>query len=271
MLLLLLACGPKKIDDADTGPTFGWHVEEGWTGSCFLAPDFATIEDAALREKMQRDTLGAMVLQWEGSRQDGVKFDADMAEEVGEYLAPHLDRVQGVAEQNHALCVEVMGEGATTSAWGRWLQELHEELAEEACPTPLEDTFHTLDLRSGWQANVEICAGASYVVRGAAREEFRLSKEGPLITIDGDPDTLPPEGAYCREVAGCRWGMLVGRFDGEDGSVEVFPIGSERRLTATVAGTLSVAINDDDHSDNSWQIVDGVQDGVTVEIRPARD
>jgi len=271
MLWFTLACGPKNIDDVEVGPTVGWHVEEGWSGSCFRAPDFASIEDAELRTKMQGDTISAMVLQWEGSRQDGVKFDAEMADAVGEYLRPHLDRVQRVSTENHAQCVEVMGAGATTSAWGRWLEDLHDELAHEACPTPLEDTFHTLDIRTGWQANVEICEGAAYVVRGAAKEEFRLSAEAPLITIDGDPDTLPPEGAYCREVAGCSWGMLVGRFDGEDGSVEIFPIGSERSLTASVAGTLSIAINDDDHSDNSWQIVDGVQDGVTVEIRPARD
>ncbi|HJN76008.1 MAG TPA: hypothetical protein QGF58_18905 [Myxococcota bacterium] len=271
MFALILACGPKNVSELDTGPTAGWHVEEGWGGSCFLPPDFETIEDAELRQKMQRDTLAAMSLQWEGSRRDGIRFDPDLSDEVAAYLEPHLDRVQGVADQNHAHCVEVMDQGATTSAWGLWLEELHEDLSEEACPTPLSDNFHTLDIRTGWQADVEICAGTSYVVRGAVGEQFRLSAEGALITLAGDPDNLPPEGAFCREVAGCAWGMLVGRFEGEDGSVEVFPIGTEKTRTAAVAGTLSIAINDDDHHDNAWQIVDGVQDGVTLEIRPARD
>lgn len=271
MLLLLVSCGPKNIEQTGSAPTTGWQIEEGWGGSCFVAPDFASIEDAELREKMQRDTLGAMSLQWEGSRQDGVRFDPELSDEVAAYLMPHLDRVQAVAGANLEHCVDVMGDGATTSAWGAWLEELHEQLADEDCPDPLEDTYQTLDIGKGWQGEVEICAGTSYVVRGAALEEFRLIADGPFVTIAGHPDALPPEGAYCREVAGCAWGQLVGRFDGEDGSVEIFPIGTEQTRTATVGGVLSVAVNDDDHSDNSWQIVDGVKDGVTVEIRPARD
>ena len=268
MLLFLVSCGPKKTPEADAAPTTGWQMEEGWSGSCFVPPDFAAIEDVELRTKMQKDTLGAMALQWAGARRDGVNFDAEMSEETRDYLLVHPDRAGDIASQNHEHCVGVMRDGLTTSSWGSWLVELHADLAEEACPEPLEDVFHTLDIKSGWQLDVDLCAGQEYVIRAAASEVFFLQDGGPEVTVEGLSDPLPPEGAYCREVAGCSWGQLVGRFEAEDGTVEVFPIGAEREGIAPSAGRLSVAVNDDDHSDNAFQIEGGVQDGVTVEVRP---
>ncbi|MCP4806763.1 MAG: hypothetical protein GY913_03120 [Proteobacteria bacterium] len=268
MLLLLLSCGPKNLPDVDVAPTTGWQMEEGWFGSCFVPPEYAAIEDAELRTKMQKDTIGAMALQWAGARRDGVNFDVELAEETRDYLLVYPERAQDIAAQNLEHCLGVMRDGLTTSTWGGWLVELHEDLADEACPEPLEDVFHALDIRTGWQLDVDLCAGQEYVVRAPASEVFFLQKDGPEVTIAGLAEPLPPEGAYCREVAGCTWGQLVGRFETEDGQVEVFPIGAEKVLTAPAAGRLSVAVNDDDHSDNAFQIVDGVQDGVTVEVRP---
>ncbi len=267
-LLILLSCGPKKLPDAEAGPSSGWHIERGWSGSCFLPPDFPAIEDTELREKMVADTVRAMVLQWEGSRQDGVNFDGDMSDQVGLLLDKVPERVPQVAADNYELCVEVMRDDVTTSRWGRWVQDLHAELEEDDCPNPLDDTFHTLEVNRGWQLEVELCAGQAYRIKAATTELFQLSKSGDWIGVEGEPELLPPEGAYCREVAGCAWGQLVGRFEGEDGEVELFPIGGEYEGTATQAGMLSLAINDDDHSDNAWRIVEGVQDGVTLEVRP---
>lgn len=265
-LLILLACGPKKVEELEVGPTSGWHIEEGWSGSCFLPPDFEAIEDVELREKMRQDTVTAMALQWEGARRDGVNFDAEMADRVALLLQPQ--RVPEVAAANYELCVEVMRDGVTTSRWGRWVQELHEELEEEACPNPLEDTFHSLEVSRGWQLDVEMCAGQAYRIKAPTSELFQLGPEREYISVEGEPEALPPEGAYCREVAGCAWGQLVARFESEDGEVTLIPIGGEYEGTAPAAGRLSIAINDDDHSDNRWRVRDGVQDGAAVEVRP---
>jgi hypothetical protein len=267
-LLILLSCGPKKLPEVEAGPTSGWHIEQGWSGSCFLPPDFAAIEDAELRDKMRADTVRAMVLQWEGSRRDGVNFDADMSDRVGVLLEAVPERVSPVAAENYELCVEVMRDDTTTSRWGRWVQDLHQDLEDAACPNPLEDTFHTLEVNRGWQLNVELCAGEAYRIKATTTELFQLRPDGDWIGVEGEPELLPPEGAYCREVAGCAWGQLVVRFEGDDGSVQLIPVGGDYEGVAPRAGTLSLAINDDDHSDNRWRVVDGVQDGVTLEVRP---
>lgn len=268
MLIFLLSCGPKKSPAVDAAPTTGWQMEEGWSGSCFVPPDYDAVQDLELRTKMQKDTIGAMALQWVGARRDGVSFDADVAEETRDYLLVHPDRAADIAAQNLEHCLGVMRDGGTTSSWGSWLVELHSDLAEEDCPEPLEDTFHTLDLKAGWQLDIDLCAGQEYVVRAPASEYFYLTDPGPDFTVEGIADPLPPEGALCREVAGCKWGQLVGRFESESGEVEVFPIGAEKELVALEAGRLSVAINDDDPEHNVYRIVSGVQDGVTVEVRP---
>jgi hypothetical protein len=258
-LLTLLAC-PKTPTDVDTGPTYGWKMEQDWRHACFHP---APLSDATT-DRQTADTVRAMSAQWSGQKRDGVSFDEGLVTELTGLLnAKDAAYVNGVAERNLELCRDVMQGGSTTSAWGSYLEALRDELAEEACPEPLEDTFHTLDLSVGWQADVPLCPGESVRIKASTADLYRVSADGEFVRVLGDGPAV--EGDPCMDMD-CQHGMLVGRFQGASGDEQVFAVGALLEWTAPEAGTLSVAINDSDLSDNTWRLEEGVRDGITVEF-----
>ena len=85
----------------------------------------------------------------------------------------------------------------------------------------------------------------------------------------GLADVSLPADALCSD-EGCLWGTLLGRFETLDGQVTIFPIGAGTAFTAPGEGALSFAVNDSDHRDNAFQVVDGVQDGASIGVRPVK-
>ena len=69
--------------------------------------------------------------------------------------------------------------------------------------------------------------------------------------------------------AGCLPGMLVGRFQSDNGFEDYFPIGAGVIYRAPFEGTLSVGINDTNFGDNIWFSDGGVIDHASIEIGPA--
>lgn len=261
LLVILLACPKKGAPVEAQGPTVGWTIEPGWTGACFVPPDFTTPE-GEVRAKQEHDTMVALVSQWTGQRGDGVSFDVDAAEGVAAMLPS--DRIGEVATENLAWCRDAMSGEASTTSWGTWLEELHDELKEEACPEPLEDTYLTLDVTEQWFAEVPICAGDAWFLK-AESDQYRVRAEGPTHTVagtEGDASSLP-----CPD---CPVGALIVRFDGQDGSSQVTLAGVSVEGVAPVAGTLSIGLNDDDFSDNAYRIQGGVQDSVGIQVGPRR-
>ncbi|MFT5587140.1 MAG: hypothetical protein ACI9VR_004748 [Cognaticolwellia sp.] len=263
--LTLLACGPKTAPN-NNGPDSGWLLESGDRSACFVAPDFAAIDDAALREKQQRDTVRAMSLQWAGARRDGVDFGQDRAAELEALLLSDMSDVQAISSKNLEFCLGVTRNGNTTSSWGSWVEELQAEYKEAACPEPLDDDiYHPMDLSFGWQLDLPLCAGQALQIKADAGQYYVLTEGGPELNVLGDSESDPSAEYLCTT---CSPGVLLARFEPDGtGEVKVFEVGDAKSFTAPSAGTLSVAINDADYSDNAWRVQDAVQDGLTLVVK----
>lgn len=264
--LTLLACGPKTAPN-NNGPESGWLLESGDRSACFVAPEFASIEDEALRTKQQRDTARAMSLQWAGARRDGVDFGKERAAEVEALLLADLSDIQGVSAKNLEFCLGVMRGGNTTSSWGSWVEELQEEYREAACPEPLEeDVYHPMELDFGWQMDLPLCAGQEVQIKADVGQYYVLYEGGPQLNVLGDSETDASAEHLCPS---CMPGVLLARFEPDGaGKVQVFEVADAKSFTAPSAGTLSVAINDVDYSDNGWRVHEAVQDGLTLVVKP---
>lgn len=263
---LLMSCGPKATPESAADSLVGWHTRDGDRAACFVAPDFGAVADPALRDKQLRDSVRNMALQWAGVRRDGVDFGAERVQETEALLLADLDRVPAVAAENLEHCQIAMAPGGNTAAWGSWVEDLHRELKEEACPEPFEETTAPLDLSGAWQLELPICAGEDILLQTDATQQFRLSADGPLLTVEGDSSTAPTPEHLCPT---CTHGKLILRFEPEDGgATQYIEAGGELRWTAPSAGVISVGINDADPSDNAWRIEDGVQDGASLLVRP---
>ena len=266
LFLTLLACGPKTAPN-NNGPESGWLLESGDRSACFVAPNFESIDEPALREKQQRDSVRAMSLQWAGARRDGVDFGEDRAAELEALLLADLSDTQAIAAKNLEFCLGVMRGGNTTSSWGSWVEELQEQYKEAACPEPLEDdVYHPLELSYGWQLDLPLCAGQAVQIKADVGQYYRLSPEGTLVNVLGDSESDPSAEHLCPS---CIPGVLLARFEPDGaGEVQVFEVGATKSFTAPSAGTLSVAVNDADYSDNSWRVHEAVQDGLTLVVKP---
>lgn len=264
--LTLLACGPKTAPN-NNSPDSGWLLESGDRSACFVAPDLAAIDDATLREKQQRDTVRAMSLQWAGARRDGVDFGPERAAELEALLLADQSDTQAIADKNLEFCLGVMRNGNTTSSWGSWVEELQAEYKEAACPEPLEeDLYHPVDLSFGWQLDLPVCAGQALQIKADVGQYYVLTESGPQLNVLGDSESDPSAEHLCTD---CKPGVLLARFEPVGaGEVQVFEVGDAKSFTAPSAGTLSVAINDTDYSDNSWRVHEAVRDGLTVVVKP---
>ncbi len=161
-----------------------------------------------------------------------------------------------------------MSGSANTVSWGNWLEALPAALTDGECIALLiDERFEYLDPTLGWQFSTELCPGETFQITASANDRFCLPPNGPWVTASGDASMEVPRGAPCQE-EGCLAGMVVGLFEGEDGSKSVFPVGTSLRFTAPTGGMLSISLNDDDYSDNSYAIEDGVRDSTAITIRP---
>lgn len=264
--LLTVACGPKAPPEPPA-PTWGWM--EGAQGSCWVPETFdnPTPEDLAAG---RRETVDQLAMQWRGGRNDGVDFGDELARTVRDLLRQKPDQVDSVAAANLEYCQEWAAGGVATMGWGGWLQDLPAELTADDCIALVEEAwFDTLTVDRGWQHEVAMCPDEQVELSATARSEFNLGTQGPLSTVAGLSEPPAPDDALCTD-DGCLWGVLLGRFESLDGQVTIFPIGPGTAFTAPGEGSLSFAINDSDHRDNAYAIVDGVQDGATVGVRPTR-
>ncbi len=276
MLLLgwfVLGCGPKKAAPEAAAPIVGWHAEEGWSGACWYPPDFDAIEaeqGTAARSLARQESLEAMVAQWRGQREDGIAFDPDRVEDAETTLLGYPDRIEETARENLEHCRQAMATG-DDSAWAAWLAELPARLTEGECLTPLVNTyFDYLDIGTGWQLEVPMCQGDRAHITATEKDLYRVEEGGPWINAAGDPNrpTVGEENLPCNQ-EGCYLGMLIGRFVGESGVENIFPIGLEATFTAPENGVLSIAINDTTYYDNTWHQTGTITDHTGIQIEPA--
>lgn len=249
----------KNADDADAGPKVGWAQVGENGGSCWYPPDFSTMATGPKRMAWQ-DTRNAMMEQWRGERDDGVKFDDRVIEAVETVLLGTPERVEPLAKANLAQCEKAMS-GGSVDAWAQWLKASPEEMTEGDCPSPpMEVTaFDYLSINNDWHFRMDVCKGDKVVISATDQDRYRLSADGPWINAAGDPDAEVTSAMPCTS-SDCTAGMLIMKFRSKQGQEQILGVGLELEFIAPAHGSISVMINDDQLSDNEWRSRRGVQD-----------
>jgi hypothetical protein len=252
---LVVACAktPK-----DVTPIEGWHQEEGWAGECFYPKNFGELGPGD--SKIARQTsLQEMMKQWTGQRDDGVKFDEILTTNVETILLGEPERIETLVVGNLEQCI-AMRNGGSASAWSSWLSSQANSMTKGQCKyPPLRYTlFDYLNIGSQW-----------HIPTGTESDFYRISEDGPWITVEGDP-SIPAVGAdWPCNIEGCVAGQLVMRFTGDEtGMVTVLPVGAEREWTAPEHGIIEVMINDYTFYDNVYKIEAGIEHHAAITYAP---
>ncbi len=263
-VLLLAGCGKKNVEPP--APIVGWHTEEGWLGSCYFPPDYASLGTGDVRIA-RNETREMMMQQWQGNRGDGVSFDPDKIIAVETVLLGTPEKVEAVSRKNAELCQTAMTSGGTV-AWSRWLDELPGKLMAGECRRPLDYTlFDYLDIANDWQIPAPVCAEDVIRVKGSTIDHYRIEDKGKWITVEGDPDK-PAYGDYPCTLEDCLVGQLVMRFRADSGMELVLPVGKELVWTVPEHGRIDVMINDTSFFDNEYKIESGMQHHTSIEYSP---
>lgn len=268
MTLSLMAC-PKPA--APAAPSVGWHREEGWKGDCYYPPNFEGMGETDRRIARQK-ALEEMKAQWSGARNDGVSFAAEDIETLEIVLLGRPKLIESVAATNLEQCKGVMA-GGDAGSWGSWVRSMPAKLTAGECPTPPLDytLYDYLDINTGWQRPIGLCKGNRAQIIASVKDRYRISDNGPWITVDGDKSlsAIGKSDLPCN-IEGCFQGQLVGKFETADGVVTIFPIGAEKVFEAPEHGTLTLSINDTTWFDNKWFKTAAIEDHTSVTVQPAK-
>jgi len=268
-LILPGVAAAKKKKDEPAPPPVGWHVEEGWAHSCFHPPDWAQLN--TIDRKMKRaEALDEMIAQWRGGRDDGITFPEQRIDDLETTLLGRPEDIESTSAANLGHC-KASATGSGSDAWGAWLRDLPGKLTEGECHTPFDYTmFDYLDIGNGWQRPMPICQGDRVQISGTSKDRFRVSDDGPWITVAGDPDrSTSGMGDYPCNLEGCLEGMLLLKFTTEAGIETILPVGSGIVFEAPEHGEIAYRINDVSLFDNKWYTSGGIEDHTAIEISPA--
>jgi hypothetical protein len=261
----VLGCSKKPAEPATA--LEGWHKEEAWRGSCFYPTDFSKLGVGDRRLAWQR-TRDALMGQWSGSRQDGVKMSDKGMHNLETALLAKADRIEDVSATNLSHCQEAMANGSTI-AWINWLDGLAAELTVGECPYPKfhHTLYDYLNISDDWQIPGKVCKDDYIKLKATSQDYYRISDDGPWINAEGDTN-LPTAGDYPCNVEGCFAGMVIMRFTGESGIEVVQPVGTYTTFRAPEHGEVEVMINDISWYDNKFQIVRGLEHHTGIEYSP---
>lgn len=264
----------KRRPEPETPPPVGWYAQlpgkkdPGWRGACYFPPvwsDLGLVE----RRQARQQALEAMKSQWLGQHDELVSFDAHAVAELEQVLLGQPDRIEEVTTRNAGFCQAVMAQGSTTEAWGYWLVGLSVQLRVGECRRPFDyQLVQYLRLDVGWQEEIPMCEGDRAEIRASVDDSYRVSRDGPWINADGDPDEAVAGSFLPCDREGCFRGQLIGLYVTDSGVETVFPIGTSAIFEAPAHGTLSFGINDDSWGDNVWFSQGPVTDRTTVTISP---
>ena len=222
------------------------------------------------RKSARSEALDAMMSQWSGEKNPSISFSDNVVIDAETVLLGHADDIEEVSRKNLSYCQTAMDPTSTSSGWESWVRRLPSELTAGECLTPIRDRlFHYLELGVAWYWQVPICGGNEVQIKATMTDRYRISENGPWITVEGETDesTVLDSSLPCNE-SGCVAGQLVGKFEGPAGYVEIFPIGASVICNASMDGTLSVGISDTTFYDNTWYKSGGVIDHAGIQIGP---
>lgn len=268
LMILLVDSADAKKPKTPPPPPVEWHRSEGWKGDCWYPPDFEKMQEGDRKLARQR-SLEQMKAQWMGQRDDGLKFDDIVIDNVETTLFGRPANIESVARANQEKCAAYM-QGGTADGWASWLSSLPAKLTEGECLQPLTYTlFDYLDIGKSWQRPITLCKGDRARISGTASDKYRIADNGPWITAAGDPTQVTISADMPCNIEGCLGGMLIGRFVTEKGIETVFPIGTGTVYTAPEHGTLTYTINDNTWYDNRFFKSATIEDRTAITIEPA--
>jgi len=253
----------KKKKTAEPGT---WVESGEGKPACYNPPVWADL--STIDRKMKRsEVMDQMLAQWRGNRNDGVGFSEDLIDKVDTVLLGRPDRIEEVAQDNYTQC-----KAGDAGAWESWAKGLPRRLTAGECNTNFDYTlFDHLDIQSGWQGKRPICKGNKIVIRTSSKDRFRITEDGPWITVAGDP-AISTSGSseWPCNLEGCLAGVMMLRFTGESGMESLYIAGTSLVFTAPEHGSIDYRINDTRFFDNKWFESRGVIDHASVEISPSR-
>jgi len=245
-------------------PPEGWMAVEEGQPECYNPPVWESLD--LIDRKMKRsDVMDEMLGQWRGNRNDGVSFNEVMVEKVETVLLGRPEAIEQVVQDNLTHCSK-----GNISAWGAWASGLAKSLTAGECNTPFDYTmFDHLDIETEWQRNRLICKGNKVVLK-ASKDKYRITDDGPWITVEGDP-AMPTSGLsdWPCHIDGCLAGILMLKFKGESGQESIYVVGRRLVFTAPEHGSIEFRINDTQFFDNKWWTSGGIVDHTSIEISPA--
>jgi len=256
------AWGRKK----KTAKPDSWAENGEGKPACYVPPTWADLE--LIERKMKRsEVMDKMLGQWRGGRNDGVSFSKDIIDKLDTVLLGRPERIEGVSIENLAKCM-----AGDLKAWERWVKSLPATLTAGECNTNFDYTlFDYLDINTGWHGRRKICKGNKIALKASSMDRYKISDDGPWITVAGDPaiTTAASEDWPCN-LEGCLAGVLMFRFTGESGMTSIYVAGSRLVFIAPEHGSIDYRINDTKFFDNKWYEGSGVIDRASIEISPTR-
>lgn len=267
LLLTITLADAKKPKGPPPLPVDTWGHEEGMKADCFYPADFDKLQDSE-RKMARQHALEEMKKQWSGLRDDDVKMEEMVIDDLETTLLGRPQLIETVVKANLDQCRAFM-KGGDLAAWKGWMNPLPGKLTAGECMSPLIDTmFDYLEISRPWYRSVTICKGDRVRVSATVSDRYRIADKGEWITVEGTGEKATGADLPCN-IEGCNVGMLVGRFTGEDGIVTAFPIGATHEFTAPVNGELSWSINDTTWYDNKYFKNASIEDRVAITVEPA--
>lgn len=264
------ALAKKKKEVAPAAPKEGWVQEAGWANACYYPPNWGAMQEID-RRTMRAKVLSEMEKQWSGAREDGVKFNETIIEDVDTTLLGRPEMIEAVSAQNLTMCEGVATGKATTDQWQSWVRALPGKLTAGECLQPLDYTmFDYLEIGTGWQRPLSICEGNKIRISGTPKDKYRVRDDGPWINVGGDPAKATFGGEWPCNIEGCFEGMLVMKFVTLSGVETIIPVGESLEWRAPEHGEISYRINDTTFYDNVWFKSGSMQDRTAIEISPAQ-
>lgn len=255
----------KKKKGEEPVVLVGWQTQEGWAGECYFPPQWDTLTETE-RRQARSTALDAMLKQWQA---EAVGLDEEAAMDVETVLLGRPESIEGVVAQNLEQCKKVMG-GGDGGAWRSWVKSLPGTLTAGECRQPLDyQMFDYLSIGTDWQRPLSICKDERVRVKGTIKDKYRITEDGPWITVEGDLDQPATGTDLPCNVEGCYRGMLIMRFVADSGWEKVMPVGAETEFMAPEHGTIWYRINDDTFHDNTWFKSRGIEDHTAIEVGPA--
>jgi hypothetical protein len=268
-LAMSLAGKKGKKDKGNKEPAEGWVVMDAEkNASCYKTPDFASMPSGPARLARAK-AIGEIIGQWNGQRDDGVKFSDKTATNVETVLLGDPEDMDELGPENFEWCKKVMKGQATASDWEMWASDLKARFTKGECRGSLlpQTMYDYLDIGAGWQIPAPFCKDDEIVIEVSAKDYYRISKDGPWINGAGDTSQPAKSGLPCT-LEGCYKGTVILKFKTDEGMEIIEPVGTGRVWRAPAHGVLTVMINEDDFNENEWKVEGGMQHHASVGYSP---